>query len=144
MRKSHKSLFFLLVLAGLIFSGCTSTALYTSSPEKPSEKKDTQEEVLPEGWTYMNASFYGEEHHGKLTANGEVFDMYALTCAHKTLPFGTVLIVMNEEKQLETEVRVNDRGPFIDGRDLDLSYGAAQKIEMVADGVKKLRVRIKQ
>lgn len=80
------------------------------------------------------ASWYGPGFHGKPTASGELYDMYALTCAHKTLPFGTRLRVTNPDNGRSAEVVVNDRGPFVDGRDIDLSYAAAKKIGLVADG----------
>lgn len=128
-------------IIGLGLSACTSTVIYSN---KPLQQTDNSLSKQPdsEGWIEMNASFYGEEHHGKATASGEVFDMYALTGAHKTLPFGTVLLVKNEEKNITIQIVVNDRGPFIPGRDLDLSWAAAKKLEMINDGVKKVKVKI--
>lgn len=90
----------------------------------------------------MTASFYGEEFHGKQTSNGEVFDMFAFTAAHKSLPFGTILQVSYPNTGKSVEVVVNDRGPFMPGRDLDLSYGAARKIGLVNDGVGQVKVRV--
>jgi len=84
------------------------------------------------------ASYYGPGFHGKKTASGEVFDMYKMTCAHRTLPFGTVLLVTNIENKKSVKVRVNDRGPFIKGVIIDLSLGAAKKI-----GLSKGKVVIK-
>jgi rare lipoprotein A len=81
------------------------------------------------------ASWYGEAHQGLLTASGERYDMNALTCAHRTLPFGTRLRVMNLDNERVVEVRVNDRGPVIPGRILDLSYAAARKLDAVGTGV---------
>jgi len=91
---------------------------------------------------YMVCSFYADKFHGRTTSNGEVFNMYALTCAHKTLPFNTKLRVTNEESGKSVIVRVNDRGPFVDGRDLDLSYEAARQVGLIGAGVKELRVEI--
>ncbi|MCF7793439.1 MAG: septal ring lytic transglycosylase RlpA family protein [Candidatus Cloacimonetes bacterium] len=88
----------------------------------------------------MVCSFYGEKFQGKPTANGEIFDMEKLTCAHKKLPFGTRLKVTNEDNNKSVIVRVNDRGPFVKGRDLDLSKAAARKIGLIPYGVKKLKV----
>jgi rare lipoprotein A len=68
--------------------------------------------------------------------------MYKLTCAHKSLPFGTMLKVTNPDTGQSVVVKVNDRGPFIDGRDLDLSYAAAQKVGLVAVGVKTMNVEV--
>ncbi|HHE37868.1 MAG TPA: septal ring lytic transglycosylase RlpA family protein [Candidatus Cloacimonetes bacterium] len=90
----------------------------------------------------MVTSYYGKKFHGKPTSSGETFDMNGFTAAHKTLPFGTRLKVTNEDNGKTVTVRVNDRGPFKAGRDLDLSYGAAKKIGLIAAGVKTLKVEI--
>ena len=81
------------------------------------------------------ASWYGQAHHGLQTASGETYDMNALTAAHRSLPFGTRLRVTNLENGEVVEVRVNDRGPVIDGRVLDLSYAAAKRLRAVGAGV---------
>ncbi len=88
------------------------------------------------------ASYYGEEWHGGPTASGEKFDMNALTAAHKTLPFGTKVKVTNIENGKSVQVRVNDRGPFVEGRIIDLSYAAAKKIGMIKTGVVKVKVEV--
>ena len=80
------------------------------------------------------ASFYGSELHGRRTASGERFDMHALTAAHRTLPFGTRLLVTNPSNGRTVTVRVNDRGPFHGGRIIDLSRAAATQIGLVARG----------
>ncbi|MCL5024614.1 MAG: septal ring lytic transglycosylase RlpA family protein [Nitrospirae bacterium] len=80
------------------------------------------------------ASWYGPEFHGRPTASGERFDMYALTCAHRELPFGSILQVTNPANNKTVECVVNDRGPFVSGRDLDLSYGAAKQIGLLSTG----------
>ncbi len=90
--------------------------------------------------TYYTASWYGDKFHGRRTASGEVYDMYALTAAHKRLPFGARLRVTYEKTGQTVDVTINDRGPFIRGRDLDLSYGAAHKIGLDKDGVGKVKV----
>ncbi len=81
------------------------------------------------------ASWYGEPFHGRRTANGEVFDMNALTAAHKTLPFGTRVRVENPATGQAVVVRINDRGPFRPGRVIDLSRAAAERIGLVQAGV---------
>jgi rare lipoprotein A len=81
------------------------------------------------------ASWYGGVHHGRLTASGERFDMHALTAAHPTLPFGTRLRVVNLDNDRQVEVRVNDRGPAVSGRILDLSYAAARALGAIGPGV---------
>ena len=90
----------------------------------------------------MTASWYGPRFHGKLTANGEIYNQMALTAAHKSLPFGTVLKVTNIRNGRSVIVRINDRGPYIDGRDLDLSKGTAQALGMISRGV--IRVTVKE
>ena len=88
------------------------------------------------------ASYYAEKFHGRKTANGEIFNMYAMTCAHKTLPFGTVLRITNLSNNKTVDVRVNDRGPFVKGREIDLSKGAAQKLGMIKTGTANVRIEI--
>lgn len=86
----------------------------------------------------MTASWYGPYFHGRETANGERYNMYGMTAAHKTLPFNTRLKVTYKGKTVV--VRINDRGPYIKGRDLDLSYGAAKRLGMTGAGVVTVRV----
>ncbi len=83
----------------------------------------------------VKASYYAHYFHGRPTANGEKFDMYAMTCAHKKLPFNTILKVRNLKNDRIIYVRVNDRGPYIKGRSIDLSYQAAKELDMVKYGV---------
>lgn len=90
---------------------------------------------LPEGVMQGRASWYGTTAHGKRTANGEIFNRYSLTAAHKKLPFGTVLRVHNMRNGKEVLVRINDRGPYIEGRVLDLSHRAAEILRMKGSGV---------
>jgi rare lipoprotein A len=85
------------------------------------------------------ASYYGKGFHGRRAANGEVFDMHAMTVAHKSLPFGTKLQVTNMSNGKSVVVRVQDRGPYIRGRVLDLSFGAAQAIGMIQSGTAKVK-----
>ncbi|UCF70002.1 MAG: septal ring lytic transglycosylase RlpA family protein [candidate division WOR-3 bacterium] len=88
------------------------------------------------------ASYYGAEFHGRKTASGETFDQHDLTCAHRHLPFGTRVKVTNLKNSKSVVVRVNDRGPWVRGRVIDLSYAAAKKIGMVSDGVVKVKVEV--
>ncbi len=88
------------------------------------------------------ASWYGPNFHAKKTSNGETYDMYALTAAHKTLPMNTVVRVDNLENGKNVIVRVNDRGPFVDGRIIDLSNTAAHKIDMVRKGTARVKVTV--
>ena len=86
------------------------------------------------------ASWYGHPYHGRLTASGEVYNMNALTAAHRSLPFGTKLRVCNKSNSKCTTVRINDRGPFIHGRELDLSRAVAQAIGLDAEGVGRVMI----
>ena len=86
------------------------------------------------------ASWYGKKFHGRKTSNQEVYDMYAMTAAHKTLPLPTYVRVRNLRNNRSIVVRVNDRGPFVDNRLIDLSYSAAQRLDMVRDGTSLVEV----
>lgn len=88
----------------------------------------------------MKASWYGPRFHGRLTANGEIFDQETLTAAHKTYRFGTLLRLTNPANSKSVIVRINDRGPYIHGRELDLSKAAAREIGMLYRGVAKIKV----
>jgi rare lipoprotein A len=86
------------------------------------------------------ASWYGKKFHGRKTSNGETYNMYAMTAAHKTLPLGTYVRVHNLTNGKSVDVRVNDRGPFVRGRIIDLSYTAAKRIGIVGPGTARVRV----
>jgi rare lipoprotein A len=86
------------------------------------------------------ASYYGGKFIGRLTANGEIYDANKLTAAHKTLPFGTMVKVTNLKNNKSVIVRINDRGPFVSGRIIDLSEAAAKKIEMLQVGIQKVEI----
>lgn len=86
------------------------------------------------------SSWYGPNFHGKLTANGEIYDMNGITAAHRTLPFGTILLVENLDNGKTVQVRINDRGPYAKNRIIDLSKGAAERIEMIGPGTARVRL----
>jgi rare lipoprotein A len=89
------------------------------------------------------ASYYAEPYHGRKTANGEIFDTYqGMTAAHRTLPFNTLVRVTNKTNGREVDVRINDRGPFIDGRVIDLSLRAAKEIDLVRPGIVPVKLKI--
>ena len=88
----------------------------------------------------MKVSWYGPGFHGRKTANGEVYDQNSFTAAHKSLKFGTLLKITNLKNNKSVVIRINDRGPYIHGRDLDLSKAAASELGMVRKGVAKLKV----
>jgi rare lipoprotein A len=128
------------VLAALfllaLLAGC-SRAVVTTPPVAPSPEPPAArlEEV-------GLASWYGAPHHGRRTASGEIYDMHRMTAAHKTLPFGTRLLVTNRDTGRTAEVRINDRGPFVRGRILDVSYAAARQLGVTAEGVFPVRLRV--
>src|SRR5436853_6041367 len=95
------------------------------------------------GWSERGeASWYGKPFNGQPTASGERYDMYQMTCAHRELPLGTVIEVRNLDNDRRVQVRVNDRGPFVHGRILDLSYAAASELDMVRTGTAEIELRV--
>lgn len=118
----------------------------TGSGGKPYKKKlykNTIPVTFKKGTTWeCNVSYYGKKFHGRKTANGERFDMYKISAAHKLLPFNTLVNFENLSNGRKLKVRINDRGPYIEGREFDLSYGAAKKLDMIKDGVARIRVTI--
>ncbi|MHB8095335.1 MAG: septal ring lytic transglycosylase RlpA family protein [Candidatus Aminicenantales bacterium] len=88
------------------------------------------------------ASWYGPDFHGKPTSNKETYDMYDMTAAHRALPFGTVVMVTNLDNGRTATVRINDRGPFVDDRIIDLSYAAARVLDMVGPGTARVRLEV--
>lgn len=109
-----------------------------SSPRQPT--RAARAAVIERGI----ASWYGNPFHGRQTANGERYDMHQLTAAHKTLPFGTVVEVHNLDNNRRVRVRINDRGPFVRGRIIDLSQAAARKIDMIGPGTAKVELVLVQ
>jgi len=88
------------------------------------------------------ASWYGEGYHGKPTASGEIYDMYSMTAAHRKLAFGTIVEVRDMDSGKEVVVRINNRGPFIRGRIIDLSYSAAKKLGILDKGITPCEVTV--
>ncbi|NUQ80703.1 MAG: septal ring lytic transglycosylase RlpA family protein [Bacteroidetes bacterium] len=140
---SSFSLVICAITLGLL-TGCGSTARFTSE-KRPTRKPEAttpvpakKEEAVLTGV----ASYYGAKFHGRKTANGETFDMYGLSAAHRLLPFGTRLKVTNLANGKSVVVKVNDRGPFVDDRILDLSYGAARELDMLGTGLANVQIEI--
>jgi rare lipoprotein A len=118
-----------------------SPATPSSSPA-PKRGKPSQS-AAPAGYTEEgNASWYGVPFNGRRASNGEIYDMYKLTAAHRTLPFETVVRVTNLNNGKSTTVRITDRGPFVDNRIIDLSLAAAREIESIGPGVVPVRVEV--
>jgi rare lipoprotein A len=122
--------------------------------EKPSESRaekptmhQAEKQQEPSGFQPFKgerqsivASWYGPDFNGKPTASGEIYNMNAYTCAHKEYPFGTKLKVTSARNNKETECIVNDRGPFVAGRDLDLSYACAKSIDLIVTGTQRVYI----
>ncbi|MGE4299713.1 MAG: septal ring lytic transglycosylase RlpA family protein [Desulfovibrionaceae bacterium] len=133
-----------------VLAGCGAKTPVQPSPSgtasgtyKPYTIRGKTYYPLPSGMGYVEegvASWYGSGFHGEPTANGETYDMYALTAAHKTLPMNTMVRVRNLATGREVTVRINDRGPFVRGRIIDLSKTAAREIGIVGPGVGRVRV----
>lgn len=153
---------FLSLLAFLAMAGCGKYSpfpqhVYSTPPSKKSTTTTKNYDPKTNPYTVMGktyyplksaagydevgmASWYGKDFHGKKTANGFIYDMYGVSAAHKTLPLGTQVRVTNLENNRSVILVINDRGPFVHGRILDLSYGAAQKLDTVERGVAKVRI----
>ncbi len=91
---------------------------------------------------YGRASWYGPDFHGKLTSNGEKYNMYSMTAAHKTLPMNTIVEVTNRANGRKVRVRINDRGPFVASRIIDLSKAAARKLDMIKTGTASVKLKV--
>jgi len=158
---------FLLAVAVLISSlaiGCAANRPVATRPQPPSVTPEATAEAArrdtnaspatakrgkispilpPVGYTEDgNASWYGNPFHGRRASNGEIYDMYKLTAAHRTFPFETMVRVTNLNNGKTTTVRITDRGPFVDSRIIDLSLAAAREIESVGPGVVPVRVEV--
>ena len=131
------------LILGLVLTGCatarTGPMTTTTPPTRaslPAPSTPRPPAARPSAFEHTGeASWYGRQHHGKRTASGETYDMHKLTAAHRTLPLGTRVRVTNLDNGRVVDVRINDRGPFVSGRVLDLSYAAAQRLGAVGDGV---------
>ncbi|MFZ7125863.1 MAG: septal ring lytic transglycosylase RlpA family protein [Desulfobacterales bacterium] len=118
-------------------------AVPTATQPKPYRVDGQWYQPIPDASGFQQrgtASWYGEPFHGRRTSSGEIYDMYGLTAAHKTLPMGTMVRVRNLQNGQNLDVRINDRGPFVHGRVIDLSYGAARKLGVVGPGTAPVEI----
>ncbi len=117
--------------------GLSTNAKIKTDEKTESGHKDKSEDSSGTGAAIQTgeASYYAHQFHGRKTANGEIFDMNKLTAAHRNLPFGTKLRVTNLQNGKQVTVRVNDRGPFVKGRIIDVSYEAAKQLDMIRSGI---------
>jgi rare lipoprotein A len=109
--------------------------------DSPAVRSDVAKQKFPTPETGI-ASYYGTKYHGRQTANGEVFNMNELTAAHPRLAFGTRVKVTHLANNLSVTVRINDRGPFVNGRVIDLSQAAARELHMVQSGLAEVKIEI--
>ncbi len=130
----------LLFLISTLTSYCSSAVRFSSSPEDTVPRRSNR---FYEGQVFRGeCSFYASKFHGRKTANGEIYNMYDLTAAHRSLPFGTILEVENLANGKKVRVRINDRGPFKANRILDLSLEAARRLDFIEKGTTTVKVKI--
>ena len=133
----------MLLLVAAEACGCAVGRPLSSAAARPVEARPVGD--APQGRPRPEvglASWYGEFHHGQPTASGEIFDMTRMTAAHRTLPLGTQLRVVNLQNGRVVRVRVNDRGPYVDGRILDLSREAARALDMEHSGLATVKLEV--
>ena len=133
--------FYLFAILILFFSACSSSSRYTKSVEGSEENVRIKEKRTIESET-GTASYYSDEFNGRKTANGEIYDMNALTAAHPSYPFNTLVRVTNVINGKSVDVRINDRMPQFKNRIIDLSLAAAEKIGMIKDGIQKVIIEV--
>ncbi len=161
--QSSKFLFSLVLLLTLFLASCSSRQTtnkhsssfsgtawhkqgkknYSKATQRPYVINNIRYYPIPSAVGYREkgrASWYGKKFHGRKTSNGEIYNMYGKTAAHKTLPMGTMLLVTNLENQKEIVVRVNDRGPFAKNRIIDLTYAGAKELGMIKNGTAEVEI----
>jgi rare lipoprotein A len=136
--KRHLSIALALALA-LLVAGCAKKKRTTQVPAAP--RAAAAAPHIGDEETGI-ASWYGYPYHGRRSSNGEIYDMEKLTAAHRTMAFGTIVQVLNLTNDRSVDVRITDRGPFVDGRVIDLSRAAAREIQMLGPGTAKVRLRV--
>lgn len=136
------------IISILTFSGCsifnTNTTTYYKKSKKPQQSYTPHSyNKKKETFTQVGlASYYGAQYNGSLTASGERLNINKLTAAHRTLPFGTLVKVTALDSQKSVTVKINDRGPFIKGRIIDLTDSAAKKIGIIQKGIAKVKIEV--
>jgi rare lipoprotein A len=135
-RPIHAGAAFTLALAATfsLLTGCgKKTSAHVPSPVTPARIGETETGI---------ASWYGVPYHGRRSANGEIYDMEKFTAAHRTFPFDTWVEVTNLENKKHVDVRITDRGPFVNGRIIDLSQAAARELDMITAGIVKVKIKV--
>jgi rare lipoprotein A len=128
MKRSARARYLIVaaLIAGLL--GCAGKRASQTAPDLDGYSEKGQ------------ASWYGPKYHGRTTASGEPYDMHEMTAAHRTLPFGVLVEVTDLDTRRKVRVRINDRGPFVEGRIIDLSYAAARELGIVERGMARVRI----
>jgi rare lipoprotein A len=152
---SSRQLLFFTFLFVFVLSSCTANPRFRQYPTKPRAGQELKKPVIDSRQEHKNhavfkagqtfdggASWYGPNFHGKKTASGAVFNMEAMTCAHRELPLGTWIQVTNKANGKKVELLVNDRGPFKSGRILDCSKAAARKLGFLDAGTAKVHIKV--
>ncbi|MBS82553.1 MAG: hypothetical protein CMD65_00265 [Gammaproteobacteria bacterium] len=140
----------LISLLILMLYSCTASPRYNSSTDKKVTNNNTKKSSNTKKSTVNRnkkeykgiSSWYGKDFHGNLTANGEVYDMYGITAAHKEFPLNTWARVTNLDNDKSIILRINDRGPYVGERILDCSYGAAKKLDFLDKGTANVKINI--
>jgi rare lipoprotein A (peptidoglycan hydrolase) len=122
--------------------GKAGSPLQTAATPRPSTEPTSKTQQKPLATWECTTSWYGHDFDGQQTANGETYDMYAETAAHPTLPLGSVVRVVNTRNHRSDVVRINDRGPYVEGRELDVSYAVAKKLGIDHRGTAKVRLEL--
>ena len=145
-------LFIIGLLILTVNTGCSTVETSSRPSQAPSRQTGSPKPYKVMGKWYQprahahgfrqkgTASWYGKKFHGRKTANGEVYNMYGISAAHKTLPFNTVVRTRNLDNGKVLDIRINDRGPFVRGRIIDLSYGAAKALGVVGPGTARVKI----
>ena len=142
LRKWLSSVSRLLLISTLVVSGCTNKDSGGQSGQTPQQKDSVASKTVHK--EVGEASWYGPGFQGKETASGETFDQKDMTAAHPTLPMGTKAKVTNLENNKKVDVIINDRGPYAEGRVIDLSRAAAKKLDMKEDGTADVKIETKK
>jgi rare lipoprotein A len=140
-----------IAIAGMLLAGCHHKKIAQAlppPPPPPPQSNSAPAESAADGAPSTEsgetglASWYGHPYHGRASASGEIYDMEQMTAAHRTLAFGTMVRVHDLDNEKSVDVRINDRGPFVDGRIIDLSHAAARAVEMIGPGTARVRLEI--
>ena len=129
-----------LLLISVSLLSCSPNPHFRSDGIKNERKTGKQNATGLEKVQYGVSSYYGPKFHGRKTANGEIFDMYKISAAHRFLPLGTIVKVTNLDNRKTLKIRINDRGPFVNNRILDCSYAAALKLDFVEQGTANIKL----